>query len=267
MLSLAIETPARHVPSFMTNDDDSVELRLLGRALANLRMRARLSQAAAGEAFGSSGQGWAKYENGKAPTLFRPQVQAKLAAAIGAKPDDLNQEVRRIKSEVSPLLAAPLAAPSAAPIDEQSMLEIRDRVQAGAWLMADDFSQTSFGRYPVAKDPRYPYARQWLSEVTGDSVNLLGIVERDLVHVVDLVGSGTWPKNGDIVEVERVRFGGQERELTLKQLEVTPAGNLLWPRSSNPRWSKPLDLREGADHDDSIEVHIRGIVLASIRRF
>jgi hypothetical protein len=101
----------------------------------------------------------------------------------------------------------------------------------------------------VARDPRFPHARQWLSEVRGDSVNLLNIVEGDLVHCVDAIEIGYYPRTGDVVEVERLRFGGQERELTLKQVEVTEAGVLLWPRSTNPRFEvdpAPLELKAGA---------------------
>lgn len=262
MLSLAIETAARHLPFMTTEDDDQAEAKRLGTALAVLRGRARLSQAAAGEAFGTTGQGWGKYETGKAPSIFQPSVQARLAQAVGASLSEFQREYARSKHGEEPSFA-PTPANDAAP----AMMDIRDRVQAGAWLMADDFAQTDLGKYPLAPDPRFRHARQWLSEVLGDSMNLLGINERDLVHVVDLTGSGLWPKTGDIVEVERVRFAGQERELTLKQLEVTPTGTLLWPRSSNPRWAKPLDLREGAEQDKNVEVRIRGLVLAAIRRF
>lgn len=264
MLSLVNQTGRRQLLPMTVEDDDQAELKLLGRALASLRLSRGVSQAAAGEAFGTSGQGWGKYENGKAPSLFKPRVQKRLAEAIGATLEELTNEAAKLSGVADAL--TPLAD-SRDMLDEGAMLELRDRVQASAWLRADDTSQVGSIRYPLARDPRYLYAHQWLSEVVGDSVDQLKIFNGDLVHCVDLVGSGLAAKTGDIVEVERLRFDGAERELTLKQIEITPAGYILWPRSSNPLWRDPLDLRDGAEQDDSVEVRIRGLVVAAIRRF
>ena len=116
-----------------------------------------------------------------------------------------------------------------------------------------------------ARDPRFPHAPQWLSEVIGDSVDQLGILDGDLIHCVDFEAAGVALQTGQIVEVERIRFGGQERELSVKQVEITPHGVLLWPRSNNPRWGHPLSMTDGAD--DDVTVAIRGLVVQSIRRF
>ena len=70
-------------------DEDRIEQRLLGRALALLRTRAQLTQEAAGAAFGVSGQNWQKYESGRAPSVFRPAVQRRLARAVDATVEDL----------------------------------------------------------------------------------------------------------------------------------------------------------------------------------
>lgn len=70
-------------------------MKALGRALAVLRARSGLFQAQAGQAFGTSGQGWAKYENGQAASIFKPSVQARLAAAVGATVGELLDEVER----------------------------------------------------------------------------------------------------------------------------------------------------------------------------
>lgn len=70
-------------------DEDRTEQKLLGRALAMLRVRAQMTQEAAGAAFGASGQNWQKYESGRAPGVFRPAVQRRLARAVGATVEDL----------------------------------------------------------------------------------------------------------------------------------------------------------------------------------
>jgi hypothetical protein len=95
-----------------------------------------------------------------------------------------------------------------------------------------------------------------------------GILEGDLVHLVDAFALGEYePATGDVVEVERVRFGGAEREFTLKQVEVTPGGVLLWPRSTNPRWQSPIPYHVDGVEADDIEVRVRGRMLQVIRPF
>lgn len=249
---------------------DAPEQQLLGRALRILRKRADLSTDSAGERFGISGEGWRKYEAGMAKAIFSPDTQTRLAEAIGATRDQLIEERARLAGEDLP--SAPRITPAErsswaqARTPDLELLSIRDTVQAGAWLQADDTRQTA-STYPATKDPRFPHAHQWLSEVRGDSVNMLNVVEGDLVHCVDAVDIGYYPRTGDLVEVERVRFDGQERELTLKQVEVTPETILLWPRSTNPRFKSPLEIKAGLREGEDAEVRIRALVLASIRRF
>lgn len=67
----------------------------LGRALAELRHAAGLSQAEAGARVGMTSQGWGLYEAGKRPGLFRPDVQRRLTAALDASVEDLALIVAR----------------------------------------------------------------------------------------------------------------------------------------------------------------------------
>lgn len=266
MLSLAVSNRQPHHRVIMPRtvaDTPNKDALILGRALAVLRKRAALSQEAAGDRAGITGQGWAKYEKGQAPSIHFPQRQIELTAAVGATPADLERERQVISG-----------APSSASVTDlrpfiearaQEMI-IRDRVQAGAWLMADDTDQGDPRRYAFARDPRFPHADQWLSEVVGDSVDKLGIFSGDLIHCVDVEGSGWALQSGAIVEIERLRFGGSERELSVKQVEVTPGGVLFWPRSSNARWQEPLSLIDGAG-DDDVVVRVRGLVVRSVRQF
>jgi transcriptional regulator with XRE-family HTH domain len=73
-------------------DADATEL---GRALAELRHAAGLSQAEAGARVGMTSQGWGLYEAGKRPGLFRPDVQRRLTTALGASIEDLALLVAR----------------------------------------------------------------------------------------------------------------------------------------------------------------------------
>lgn len=68
------------------------DLSALGDALARLRHAAGLNQAEAGARVGMTGQGWGLYEAGKRSGLFRPDIQTRLTAALGATPEALSLE-------------------------------------------------------------------------------------------------------------------------------------------------------------------------------
>ena len=174
MLSLAVTNGQPHhrrmtakTVAEPAKDDSAL---LLGRALAVLRTRAGLSQEAAGDRAGITGQGWAKYERGQAPSIHYPNRQSELTRAVDATPAELERERNILAGGGQPSSVT----------DIRSWMEprakemiIRDRVQAGAWLMADDTDQGQPRRHTFARDPRFPHADQWLSEV-GDSGTLNG---------------------------------------------------------------------------------------------
>ncbi|MBN8263118.1 MAG: helix-turn-helix domain-containing protein [Xanthomonadales bacterium] len=244
--------------------DDDAEMKALGEALKALRLRSGMTQAEAAEAMGlSSGEAWRVYEIGKSPGIFKPGIQFKLAHAVKGTLADLLTERDLITGRA--IQRFPAAANDPFMGGDRSELPIRDRIQAGAWLLADDTTQT-FRTFPAARDGRYPGANQWISEVTGDSMNLLSIFDGDFVHCVDAGDIGYHPRHGDIVEVERLRNGGSERELTLKQIEMTAEGFVLSPRSTNPRWKEPLRLSDGVSEGDEFEVRIRALVVTTMRR-
>lgn len=148
---------------------------------------------------------------------------------------------------------------------ELTDLPIIGPLQAGAWLMIDDTPQDEPPVVTAARDRRYPHARQWLREVRGDSMNARGIFPGDLAHIVDLTDAGINLNSGMVVEVTRTRDGGGLREITLKEVEFTPEGVVLWPRSTNPKWKDPVRLDDDTGSD--IEVRITGLLLAKITRF
>lgn len=268
MLALAHTAAVLHHP-FMTDEtlaapDDDAEAKALGEALKVLRLRAGMTQADAAEAMGlGSGEAWRVYEIGKSPGIFKPGIQFRLAHAVRASLSDLLVERDRLVGRSAYRMAPAANDPFMG--GDRSELPIRDRIQAGAWLAADDMDQT-FRTFPAARDGRYPAANQWISEVTGDSMNLLSIFDGDYVHCVDATDIGYHPRHGDIVEVERLRHGGAEREFTLKQIEMTAEGFVLAPRSTNPRWQSPLRLGEGVAEGDDYEVRIRALVVTTMRR-
>jgi SOS-response transcriptional repressor LexA len=246
--------------------DDDAEAKALGEALKALRIRANMTQADAAEAMGlGSGEAWRIYEVGKSVGIFKPGIQFRLASAVGSNIPELLAERDRLLGRATQMRPVPSKSDPFMG-GERSELPIRDRIQAGAWLQADDSNQGFPRSFPAARDGRYPRASQWISEVTGDSMDRLSIFDGDFVHCVDAIDIGYHPRHGDIVEVERLRNGGAERELTLKQIEMTANGYVLAPRSTNPRWQEPLALDDGIADNDDYEVRIRALVVTTMRR-
>ena len=155
------------------------------------------------------------------------------------------------------------AADDRGALPELSELPLLSSIQAGAWLAMDDSGQEEPHLLPHAKDRAYPHAKQWLREVQGDSMNAVGVMPGDLAHIVEFFGAGL--ENGMIVEVTRSRDDGALREITLKEVEVSARGVLLWPRSTNPRWKEAVRLNDDSGSD--IQVEVTGILVATTRRF
>lgn len=91
---MGLDVPSRSFyPGLMSAKIDQIEARKWGRALANLRERSSVSQDMAAQNFGvGSGAAWGKYEQGKAPSIFRPDTQRRLVAALGATIEELHLE-------------------------------------------------------------------------------------------------------------------------------------------------------------------------------
>lgn len=144
-------------------------------------------------------------------------------------------------------------------------LSVMHRVQAGYWVEDDAYAQAEVDRFahPVAVDARYAHWRQWLELVMGDSANKK-VADGAFVHVVDSIDMGYSPRHGDWVIVERRRAGLRER--TIKQVEISGRQVALWPRSTNPKWSEPVDLTAGAAEQD-IEVEVVGLVIGAYSPF
>lgn len=139
-------------------------------------------------------------------------------------------------------------------------LEVLGDIQAGNWL--DISLLDPHGRerevVPVARDPRFPTAPQYLLRVVGDSMNLK-YPEYSYVHCVEAISSGIKKKIGQVVHIERHQ--GPLVEVTLKEITDLNGRIVLSPRSSNPK-HQPLTL-EG---DGSTEIVIKGFVIGRYQR-
>jgi transcriptional regulator with XRE-family HTH domain len=266
MLSLATASAAIQFRR-MADETDDVAARERGRALARLRQQHGLTQFEAGDRFGITAQGWQKYEAGKAPSIFRPETLRRLLAALGATQAEFESELDRrggsagLHSNVTSLGERIYRLDATPP----GYLPVRDRLQAGAWMQSGSSALDVHRPYPAGRDPRFEHADQWLNQVVGETGAQLGVLEGDLVHEVDAQQIGYYAKTGDIVVVERTRFGEQERELSLRKVEATPDAVLLW-NAPPPQRADPLTPGVSAHHGVEVQTRIRGLVLALIRR-
>jgi SOS-response transcriptional repressor LexA len=140
-------------------------------------------------------------------------------------------------------------------------------VAAGDWLTVDEFNQDLADQVvpeSVPRHPGYPKLEQIAWRVRGDSMDQAGILDgmwlvgAPYLEYVDRIGE---LDNGAYVVVERTRYQGAERELTVKEVQFARRGMRLIPRSSNPRHREFfIDLDEKADPDTE-SVRILGVVL------
>lgn len=211
-----------------------------------------------------------------------------LARHLGIRPDAVTRmlnppgkEGREISAQEL-MLMEQFFGEAAPPIDTVEPIEEIDttvvplyggRVQAGAFLEVDVYFQQDEFHVPefVTRHPGYRRLRQYAYEVVGDSMNAVGIedgmwiVAADAGDYVDFVGE---VESGRFVVVERSRYQGAERELTVKELQYYRDRYELVPRSTNPSYKPIIVPNAGAAEDGSgLEVRIVGVVLTSFRDY
>jgi len=143
---------------------------------------------------------------------------------------------------------------------ELAGLPVVGNIQAGHWL------ETAFidaegepEMLPVARDSRFPRARQYALRVVGDSMDL-DYPDGSYVTCVDFADSGLGIVEGLTVHVERHRSHGQMVEITLKMIGRRAGGFLLIPRSSNPAY-QPISFTGRED-----DIIVKGVVTGGWRQ-
>jgi len=148
-------------------------------------------------------------------------------------------------------------APAEIPI---AGLPISGNIQAGHWLETTFMEPDSeLGSLPVARDPRFPRARQYALRVIGDSMDM-DYPDGSYVTCVDFAESGLPIIEGMTVHVERRRAGGQLVEITLKVIARERGMLYLRPRSTNPIHQAITFSGEETD------IVIRGVVTGGWRQ-
>lgn len=143
-------------------------------------------------------------------------------------------------------------------------------VEAGAWREVDELDQDGGEWITVPADDKFPEATQRVYDVSGDSMNKLEPIpitsgSRIVAIDYDEVAARVPLRDGLVVVVQRSRNGGQERELTVKQVAWFDDRIEFQPRSTNPK-HKPIVVEHDSWEDNGVEVAIVGLVRDIIHR-
>jgi hypothetical protein len=143
-------------------------------------------------------------------------------------------------------------------------------VEAGAWREVNELDQEDMEWVTVPADDKYPDATQRVFDVSGDSMNRLDpypITNGSRIVAIDYdeIASRVPLRDGLVVVVQRSRNGGQERELTVKQVAWFDDRIEFQPRSTNPK-HKPIVVEHDNWEDNGVEVAIVGLVRDIIHR-
>lgn len=222
--------------------------------IKRLRAEKHWSQPALAKNAGVSQQLISQLENGKnLTTKYLPQIAKALGVTIG----EIDPAFAETRSTVGVAFA----------VDDQ--VKFAGVVQAGLFRPVDEyFNQDEEWERPVGlvRHPAYPRVRQYAWQAKGDSMSEAGILDgmwlvgADAADYVDQYGD---IETGDLVIVERTRFQGAERELTVKEIRYYRNRYELHPRSSNPAHKPiivPNDLTRSGDEE---EVKVIGVVLTA----
>lgn len=121
-------------------------------------------------------------------------------------------------------------------------------IRAGSFQDVDAGDNGVFEVVPAAPDA--PPEWQYAFTVDGTSLNKIAN-PGDILVCLDAIKSRYDMKDGDLVVVERSRFGGQMVERTAKRIRRTAGGIYeLWPESHDPAFQEPIVLKDINDGDE-----------------
>lgn len=122
-------------------------------------------------------------------------------------------------------------------------------VEAGRYFDIED-DPTIPGEIYAPTLGGFDVADQRAYMVAGNSINRVA-KPGDILVCIDHIAIGADVRPGDLVIVERSRFGGQMIERTAKRLRRGSKGEWeLWPDSDDPSYQSPTILTEAAEHEE-----------------
>lgn len=208
----------------------------IGERVARLRIAKGMNQSELARTIGKRPQVIQALEAG---TVTHPRYLLDLARALKVTPHYLEYGQNDKVIETVPV----------------NVLRVEGTSQAGTFrdIAIFDDDETQRETIPVARDGRFPLARQYALRIAGDSMNKL-FPDGCFVTCVAWDECGLAMKDGMILHVERHQ--GHLVETTIKSVRfVAGAPHQLMPMSTNPV-HKPIRL-EG---DENTEILVKGLV-------
>lgn len=156
---------------------------------------------------------------------------------------------------------------------ELKTVYIRGEVQAGKWTSAIEWPRDEWIPTFMPPHPFYEKMKPFALKVKGDSMNLI-LPEGSIVVAVNFTELGRNPEDGECVVTIRRDPLTDNYEATLKIVQIREDGSvLLWPRSNNPDFVKPIQLPkmtmeyQGNGHDGDTssapDVMIQSLVISA----
>lgn len=179
---------------------------------------------------------------------LKPEAAATYAKAYGVSLEWLLTGKEKDTTNHLPKNALPLTS-----------LPVVGTVEAGAWREVPEVDIEPDEHIPVVPDPRYPGLEQFALKVSGESMNL---EYPDGSYVICIEAINTELRTGAHVIVEAIKPDGT-REATIKELVIKGNKRELWPRSSDPRYQKPV-IMNGTPQ--GIDYQITGVVVGDYKR-
>lgn len=251
-------------------DHDLAERKRIGAAQRALRLAGGFTLEETGRRMGMSAQGYRRFETGEAHSVHQPSVQTRMARAVERTREELL--MRAAAGDVLPAANTGHLRDATnwdAPRRDDDRVPLAGRLEAGVWSPVDDLADAAARPSGLQRDPKYPRADQFARVYSGDSMNLAGLFDGDVAHIVATAEISYWPLDDHFVEVVRLREteDGVVRERQIRVVQVTRDGVLLWAKSSNPKWRDPLFLAPGSQEPQPDgRAYITGLVLATHRK-
>ncbi|MDI2091595.1 S24 family peptidase [Commensalibacter oyaizuii] len=153
-------------------------------------------------------------------------------------------------------------------------INIVGQVEAGRWAENLQWPREDWLPFLFPNDTPYKDHPLFALKVKGDSMNLV-YPDGSIVIAVNFCDLGRTPENGDCVLTVRRDPLTDCYESTLKIVQIRDDGSvLLWPRSNNPDFTRPIQLPElttnyqggkvNGDTSPPPDIHIQSLIIWSL---
>ena len=199
--------------------------------------------------------------------ILRGRTASPSAANLQKLAAALDTSAEYLLGETDDLLPASSVGP-AVKLADAGQPTFAGYVNAGLWRPVDEYFQQDVVDIPetVRRVSAYAKVRQYAYQAKGNSMDKVGISDGMWIVAADapdFIDTYRDLESGDLVVVQRSRFQGAERELTVKEIRYYRDRYELHPRSSDPAHRPIVVPHNHATTGDDVEIKIVGVVLAA----